>query len=80
MWGGLAGEASHGLLGKFGILRVSPKTELKGFDLVKQGQNTYASFLFFSNTLIDQACGGGCFAAPSRFSATQDAAVVAPNR
>ncbi|MBO4287462.1 MAG: ammonium transporter, partial [Kiritimatiellae bacterium] len=37
-------------LKKFGILRVSAKTELKGLDLVEHGQDAYASFQFFSNT------------------------------
>ena len=37
-------------LKKLGILRVSPKTELKGLDLVEHGQDAYASFQFFSNT------------------------------
>ena len=31
-------------------MRVSPKTELKGLDLVEHGQDAYASFQFFSNT------------------------------
>jgi Amt family ammonium transporter len=37
-------------LKKFGILRVSEKTELKGLDLTEHGQDAYASFQFFSNT------------------------------
>ena len=36
-------------LKKLGILRVSPKTELKGLDLTEHGQDAYASFQFFSN-------------------------------
>ena len=37
-------------LKKFGILRVSAKTELKGLDVTEHGQDAYASFQFFSNT------------------------------
>jgi len=36
-------------LRKFGILRVSAKTELKGLDISEHGQDAYASFQFFSN-------------------------------
>ena len=38
------------VLKKFGILRVSAKTELKGLDITEHGQDAYASFQFFSNT------------------------------
>ena len=32
------------------ILRVDPKTELKGLDVTEHGEDAYASFQFFSNT------------------------------
>ena len=37
------------ILKKLGILRVNPKTELKGLDVAEHGQDAYASFQFFSN-------------------------------
>ena len=49
-WAFSMGAAIFFTLKKFGILRVSPKTELKGLDLVEHGQDAYASFQFFSNT------------------------------
>ena len=36
-------------LKKFGILRVSATTELKGLDITEHGQDAYPSFQFFSN-------------------------------
>ena len=50
VWAFSAGAAIFFALKKLGILRVSPKTELKGLDLVEHGQDAYASFQFFSNT------------------------------
>ena len=48
-WAFGMGSAIFFALKKFGILRVSPKTELKGLDLTEHGQDAYASFQFFSN-------------------------------
>ena len=50
IWAFGMGAAIFFALKKLGILRVSPKTELKGLDLVEHGQDAYASFQFFSNT------------------------------
>ena len=50
IWAFGMGSAIFFALKKFGILRVSAKTELKGLDLVEHGQDAYASFQFFSNT------------------------------
>ena len=50
IWAFSMGAGIFFALKKFGILRVSPKTELKGLDLVEHGQDAYASFQFFSNT------------------------------
>ena len=50
VWAFGTGAAIFFTLKKLGILRVSPKTELKGLDLVEHGQDAYASFQFFSNT------------------------------
>ena len=48
-WAFGCGATIFAALKKCGILRVSPKTELKGLDLVEHGQDAYASFQFFSN-------------------------------
>ena len=50
VWAFGMGLAIFFTLKKLGILRVSPKTELKGLDLTEHGQDAYASFQFFSNT------------------------------
>jgi len=50
IWAFSMGAGIFFALKKFSILRVSPKTELKGLDLVEHGQDAYASFQFFSNT------------------------------
>lgn len=49
LWAFGAGLAIFYVLKKAGILRVSPKTELKGLDSVEHGEDAYASFQFFSN-------------------------------
>ena len=49
-WAFGTGSAIFFVLKRLGILRVSPKTELKGLDLTEHGQDAYASFQFFSNT------------------------------
>ncbi|MBO7483105.1 MAG: ammonium transporter [Kiritimatiellae bacterium] len=49
VWAFGCGTAIFFLLKRFGILRVSARTELKGLDLVEHGQDAYASFQFFSN-------------------------------
>ena len=48
-WAFGTGSAIFFVLKRLGILRVSPKTELKGLDLTEHGQDAYASFQFFSN-------------------------------
>ena len=50
IWAFGMGVAIFFTLKKFGILRVSAKTELKGLDLTEHGQDAYASFQFFANT------------------------------
>ncbi|MCR5413304.1 MAG: ammonium transporter [Kiritimatiellae bacterium] len=50
VWAFGAGAAIFFTLKKFGVLRVSAKTELKGLDIAEHGQDAYASFQFFSNT------------------------------
>lgn len=49
LWAFSMGVVIFFALKKFGILRVSAKTELKGLDLAEHGQDAYASFQFFSN-------------------------------
>lgn len=49
-WAFGSGMAIFFALKKFGILRVSAKTELKGLDIAEHGEDAYASFQFFSNT------------------------------
>ncbi len=49
VWAFGTGLAIFFALKKFGILRVSAKTELKGLDVTEHGQDAYASFQFFSN-------------------------------
>lgn len=49
VWAFGLGLAIFYALKKAGILRVSPKTELKGLDSVEHGEDAYASFQFFSN-------------------------------
>ena len=50
LWAFGMGYMIFSTLKKLNILRVAPKTELKGLDLVEHGQDAYASFQFFSNT------------------------------
>ena len=49
VWAFGTGAGIFFALKKFGILRVSATTELKGLDITEHGQDAYASFQFFSN-------------------------------
>ena len=49
-WAFGMGLAIFFALKALGILRVDPKTELKGLDVTEHGEDAYASFQFFSNT------------------------------